>query len=373
MRDQAESLRRLANSPKTEFFIGEDVEVQIYTEPYKGTYKSKIKVIGNNGISITMPQREGSLVNPKKGTPILVYSIARNVSYNGFISESKLEPVPLIRINKIKPNNKKNARVITITSGKGGVGKTNVSVNLSILLKQRGYSVLLFDADIGLANIDIIMGTMPKSNLAHFINNKCDIHQLVQVGPQGISYIAGGSGIKELIDINSRQLKKIVNSLILLEQEYDFIIIDTGAGISNNVTEFAINSDEVIIITTPEPTALTDAYAMIKSILQRNEKIKINIIPNMVEDMNQGKLTGDKLFKTCEKFLKVHLDILGSITKDSCVSEGVSSQVPFILFKPLCKASKDIALICDRILGKEIKENTNIFQSFFEKVFKIFN
>ncbi|MGI6225623.1 MAG: MinD/ParA family protein, partial [Peptococcales bacterium] len=157
-------------------------------------------------------------------------------------------------------------KVITVASGKGGVGKTNFTLNFGLALAELGQKVLILDADLGLANVDVILGIVPKYNLLHVINDEKELSEIVIEGPKGIKIIPGGSGIYELADLKEWQLERFLIRLTTLEKEYDYLLIDTGAGISKNVLDFALAADEIFIITTPEPTSITDAYGLIKTL-----------------------------------------------------------------------------------------------------------
>ena len=157
------------------------------------------------------------------------------------------------------------ARVITVTSGKGGVGKSNISLNLAIQLSKLGKKVVIFDADFGLANIEVMLGIRPGYNLSDVIFKGKNVNEIITSGPGNIGFVSGGSGVNELINLNSDQIHLLVNVLYELDNIADIIIIDTGAGISENVMEMILSSSEILLVTTPEPASITDAYALLKN------------------------------------------------------------------------------------------------------------
>jgi flagellar biosynthesis protein FlhG len=271
-------------------------------------------------------------------------------------------------------NAAKEARVITITSGKGGVGKTNLTVNLAIKLAQMGKRIIIIDADLGLANVDVIMGRMSKYNLSDVIKNDKDILEILEEGPCGIRYVSGGSGVQELIKLNKMQLVDLLMKLGKLDTEADFVLIDTGAGLSDNVLSFVHAVKEVILVTTPEPTAITDAYALIKTISHKDMYKNIKIVVNRVENDKEANNILEKLCLVTEKFIGIKLQKLGFVLNDSCVSKSVKIQQPFVLNNPKCEASKNVTDIANILLNAENAAMTGSsgFKMFINKLSNIF-
>ena len=232
---------------------------------------------------------------------------------------------------------KRPQRIISIASGKGGVGKTNIAINLSIALQQLGQNVLLIDADLGLGNVNVILGNMPEYNLYHVIKGIKKIHEVVLETDYGIRYIAGASGFSSLANLSGRALTKLVNSMDSLN-DADIIIVDTGAGISDTVLYFLLSSDESIVVTTPELTAILDAYGVIKSIAPENSNADIKILVNRVIKASEGKEVGDKIIMTSKKYLDMDVKYLGHVMEDKTIPYSVSQQLPFYQ-KPLLAAS----------------------------------
>lgn len=245
-----------------------------------------------------------------------------------------------------------NAKVYCITSGKGGVGKTNISVNLALTLQDLGKKVLLVDADLGLANIDVVAGIYPKYNLSHILNSGKLITDVLTKGPRGITILSGASGLCDMADIAQFELNILIKAFEAIAENYDILIIDTGAGISKNVLSFVKSADEVIVVTTPEPSSITDAYAMIKLIYSKVEKI--NIIVNRASRPKEADFTARKICNVAEKYLKANnIYYIGYILDDKTVSNSNMHQIPFYIKYPKSAATKCIKDICHRLLFGE--------------------
>jgi len=254
----------------------------------------------------------------------------------------------------------KSSRVITVTSGKGGVGKTNISVNLAINLAMRGFRVALLDADFGLSNVDVILGTISRYSFVDLLKNDIGLEDILTTGPAGIKFISGGSGAKELLYIDEAQIEIIIKKMSILDEITDIIIIDTGAGINHSIAKFIQASDEVILVITPEPTSLTDGYALIKSSIDVINTAKINVIFNMVSDENEAMDIERRFLITLERFLGMKVKSLGFISRDDNVYKAVKQQQPFLMRYPQCKASKQIRVVADKLLetkGEEVYRN----------------
>ncbi len=265
---------------------------------------------------------------------------------------------------------KTNAKVITVTSGKGGVGKTNITVNLAIALTKMGHRVVVIDADLGLANIDVLLGIMPKYSLVDVIKNGKNVMDVLCTGPNKVKFVSGGSGVEELTRLSTGELENFVKNIALLDKIADVILIDTGAGISENVIRFVMAADDVVVVTTPEPTAITDAYAVIKSIGIRNKNKPVKLIINRTENAIEAQTAMQKLNSVSKKFLEVKLQFLGYITNDALVAKSVKQQKPFVLCFPECTASKNLNEIAKKIMGQSQGVNKNVgIKGFFNRFF----
>jgi flagellar biosynthesis protein FlhG len=260
-------------------------------------------------------------------------------------------------------------RIITISSGKGGVGKTNFAINLGIAFYNMGKKVLVMDADLGLANVNVVLGIVPKYNLYNVLKGQKKIKDIVIDTPYGIKIIAGASGFYQLATINNDKKKEFLSSLMALNSA-DIIIIDTGAGISENVISFLLAADEMIIITTPEPTSITDAYGIIKTIASMSgSKKNIKLIINRVEKEIQAKRISDRISNIAEKFLDVKLENLGYILEDEIVSKAVKKQKPFLYLAPKCKASICVERIAKRFEETQYEEEPKGLKKFIRTLF----
>ncbi len=244
----------------------------------------------------------------------------------------------------------RNTRVITVTSGKGGVGKSNFTLNFALSLQARGYKVLVFDADIGLANIDVLMGVTPKFNLYHLLKREKTIWEIIHNGCNDLQFIAGGSGFSDLLRLTEEELDYFADQVSQLNGHVDYIIFDTGAGLSKETLKFIVAAEQTIVVTTPEPTSITDAYAIIKMVNSMNRNVRFQLVVNRVADAREGKLTADKISMVAKQFLDLDIPTLGYVSDDSNVPKAVKKQVPFIVAFPNSEASKGIRELTGRFI-----------------------
>lgn len=281
----------------------------------------------------------------------------------------------MIRENDNIPVNKINANVIAVSSGKGGVGKSNLVSNLAISFASLGKKVVIVDADLGLANIEVLFGIIPRKNLSHVLYENLPINDALTDGPLGIKFLSGGSGLRELSQINSREQKRIIDSFNYLDDVFDIILIDTGAGVSDLVLNFVKAASKVIVITTPEPTSITDAYALIKIIKEDSDFIdSINLVVNRVDDEQEGEEVFNKLNTVSEKFLGVNLINLGFLPQDLNLITSVKKQSPVGILYPDCDYSRAVKNIAYKILDieeldKKPDKQSNSFASRLMKFF----
>jgi flagellar biosynthesis protein FlhG len=243
----------------------------------------------------------------------------------------------------------RRASVIAITSGKGGVGKTNIAVNLAITLASAGKNVVLLDADLGLANADVICNIDLPANLSHVIARRKELSDVLVKAPGGFSLIGGASGLARMADLSDSDRQRLVTAMGELEQKADVILIDTGAGISPNVLAFTRAADHVLVITTPEPTAITDAYAVIKVISRDNAERRVSLLVNQVRNPNEARIVHDRIAKVARQFLGVRIFDAGYIPEDEQVSTAVRKRAPFVLSAPRCAASHAVSQLAIRL------------------------
>jgi len=253
-------------------------------------------------------------------------------------------------VHQLRDSQVRNTRVITVTSGKGGVGKSNFTLNFAISLKNLGYKVLVFDADIGLANIDVLMGMTPKYNLYHLLKREKTIWEIVQKGYRDVEFIAGGSGFHDLLQLSEEQLQYFIEQVEAMNGRFDFILFDTGAGLSKETLQFIVSAQEAIIVTTPEPTAITDAYAMIKMVHSLGHRVQFKLVVNRTANMREGVFTANKIVLVAKQFLDLDVQTLGFIPDDAHVQKAVKQQVPFVFAYPNCPAARAIQQLTGHFL-----------------------
>jgi flagellar biosynthesis protein FlhG len=260
-------------------------------------------------------------------------------------------------------------RVISITSGKGGVGKTNVSVNLAYSLSRLGKKVLILDADMGLANIDVVLGLTPKYNISHVLSGEKKIRETIIDGPGGIMILPSASGIQEMADLSRGHKVTLMDELNSLNENLDFMLVDTGAGIAGNVMYFNMAAEEIIVITTPEPTALTDAYALIKVLYQRHDKKRFKLLVNMVKSQGEAKEVYNRLFQATDHFLNLAIEYLGFIIRDEKMQEAVRCQKALVEIFPQAPSSKCITHLAEKLCReKPVNDGSGHLKFFWEQI-----
>lgn len=264
---------------------------------------------------------------------------------------------------KLQQSNRKSSKSIAVVSGKGGVGKSNFSLNFAISLSKRGNKVLLFDMDIGMGNIDILIGNPAKSSIVDFFDGKETLSNIISEGPEQLHYIAGGSGLERLMTLDNNTFSSFTEELSSIMGDYQYIIFDMGAGVTKESLSFILSVDEIIVVTTPEPTSITDAYSMMKHIHIQNQDIPFLIVVNRVLDDRDGLNTYKRLKDVSKRFLGRELNALGVIPDDRSILKAVITQTPFILKDSRSNASRAIVRITDRYENKLLKEmpGTNAF------------
>lgn len=267
------------------------------------------------------------------------------------------------------------ARVITVTSGKGGVGKSNTSINLAIQFSKMGQRVVILDADFGLANIEIMFGMAPKHNLSDLVYNGKGIKEIITWGPMEVGFISGGSGIAGFTNLTKDNLFYIIKNLSELDSIADIIIIDTGAGISDAVMEFLVASGEILLVTTPEPTSITDSYSLLKALSMNprysRDEIKIKMVANKVHKSGDGENLYNKLNAVVEKYLKTPIAYLGEVPEDTLLTKAVMQQKPVSIESPNSKSALAYELIAAKLIKKEITESISRrgMAAFFSHIF----
>lgn len=274
--------------------------------------------------------------------------------------------------NKKEIQNRQSIKIYSVVSGKGGVGKSNLSVNLAVKFQQMGKKVLILDADVGFSNANILLGVDTPLNLFNLLNDGASLEDIIVTGPTGVDILSGGTDLFYMEDLDYESQQKVINDLSALGS-YDILIIDNSAGISKQSLTFALFAHELILITTPEPTAITDAYSFLKAISIYKLKDKVKVVINQVPDITTGEDTFNKLALTSENFLKLELENIGFIFNDIRVKNAVMDQLPVVLKYPNSLASKNITQICNNILGdKDYNFNVSNLKQLSNRLLKIF-
>ncbi|MCL5256763.1 MAG: MinD/ParA family protein [Chloroflexi bacterium] len=236
------------------------------------------------------------------------------------------------------------ARLLAFASGKGGVGKTTMVANLALALAESGHRVMVLDADLGLANIDLLFGISPTYTLGNVVRGEQSLADIITTGPKGVMIVPGGSGLKELADLPRLRRQELIHSIQRLRERADIILMDTAAGVSQDVLGFVTFADRVVVVTTPEPTAVTDAYALMKLGLQEGQS-NFALVVNMAKSAAEATATAKTLISVTKRFLGLPLDYLGSVPVDAHVSSSIRQQTPLALAFPDCPAAVSLSAI----------------------------
>ncbi|MDR0721522.1 MAG: MinD/ParA family protein [Treponema sp.] len=264
----------------------------------------------------------------------------------------------------------KRTRIITVTSGKGGVGKTSISVNMALAYARLGKKVVVMDADLGLANVNVMLNTIPKFNLYHVMRKQKTMKEILWETNYGISIVAGASGLSKIANLTEDERQYFINELDSLS-EADIIIIDTSAGVSSNVLDFIAAADDAVIIATPEPTAITDAYGITKIIATEYESLTmgLKLVVNRVRSVAEAKKVADRMTHIAGQFLNIRIDYLGFIYDDAMVSQAVLRQKPFMVLDAKCKASLCVQHIAERMEKHETRRENDGFAAMIRRLF----
>lgn len=271
--------------------------------------------------------------------------------------------------NEVKLRRKApQTKVLTVTSGKGGVGKSNLAVNLAVWFTKLGKKVIIFDADFGLANVEVMFGTVPKHDLSDMIYNGMSLKDIITPGPMDIGFISGGSGIIALNNLTSAQINMVLDDLNSLSDLCDILIVDTGAGISDNVLKFVLASPDVLLVTTPEPSSLTDSYSLVKAMV-RNEnfdrdKVRIRMIANKVQSENEAMQVFNKMDSVTSRFLNEKLIYQGMVPSDQTLEKAVRRQKIVSLESPASKSAKSFYEIASGLVGEKTEEDRGLTRFF---------
>jgi flagellar biosynthesis protein FlhG len=271
-----------------------------------------------------------------------------------------------LHLQQMMKNYRCPAKVLAITSGKGGVGKTNISANLAICLAASQKKVLLFEADMALGNLDLVMNVSSKYNISHMINGRKSIEEIIHIGPENLEIICGASGLEELANINPFQRQRLLEELSRLGSNTDVIVIDTAAGISRSVVGFCLAADHVLVVTTPEAAAMTNAYAMTKVLVRNDFKGRISLIVNMAKTMAEGKKTYQQIADVARRFLNVHIYDAGALRVDERLICAVRARKPVVLAYPKAEITSSLVALAAKLSNCSAAPASD--EGFFKKV-----
>ncbi|MCY8032087.1 MinD/ParA family protein [Bacillus sonorensis] len=257
----------------------------------------------------------------------------------------------------------KKAKTLAVMSGKGGVGKSNVSLNTALAFIDKGKKVLLIDLDVGMGNIDILLGRQGRYTIMDVLNQQMPFHRALSTGPKGISYISGGTGLDTMFELNREKWAFFLKELSAVLSHFDYVLFDMGAGLSKDQLPFALSADDILIVTTPEPTSIMDAYSAIKHLALNGRELKLKVIVNRCISQKDGISAYTRLSNTVTVFLQQQLEYAGTIPEDSLVSKAVVEQQPFLIKHPRSKLSRAVYLLADSLLeaGTAKKEGSRSF------------
>ncbi|MFP3665388.1 MinD/ParA family protein [Priestia sp. SIMBA_032] len=276
------------------------------------------------------------------------------------------------KVLKKHQNSLRNCKTIAVLSGKGGVGKSNLSLNLSLALTKKKQRVLLFDMDIGMGNIDILIGQTASYTMVDLLEKKLSIQQIIKKGPQDLAYVAGGTGVSSVFEWSPSDLAHLIQELSSLTNQYDYMIFDMGAGMSESVLKFLKAVDEMIVVTTPEPTSITDAYAAIKLAASYSVSAPVRLIINKTLSDKEGNETYERFNRAVQQFLNISISLLGIVPNNQAVQKAVNRQMPFLLQNPASKASISLIEMVNMLIPQDNRTTAKTEGMFIRRLKRFF-
>lgn len=351
-----------------QFFVGQKLNFTTDSGLYHDIYVTEVKEVFPDRLELAISLHKGYLLLIPIGTLIRWLLPGHYGTFTSqVISRQPTRQTWSVSIPAAKKQDKKS-RVIAIGSGKGGVGKTTLAINLSLALSNLGKRVIILDADIGMANVEVLLKLNTPVNLTNVLKGECSLRDTLTPGPGGIKLLPGSSGISSLTNLNPIQFNRIISGFSDLENECDIFVIDTGAGISEIVLKFLEAADDLILITNTEPHALMDTYGLTKALAYRNPDLKPLLVINRCETQEEALKCSDTFNKAASRFLKLRPELLGWIYDDKKVTKSLKSQKPLFLSHPDSDYSRQVADIAKKLTGKKVlKERSSGIVSFINK------
>ena len=273
-------------------------------------------------------------------------------------------------MQKKSKKERRQTRTIAVTSGKGGVGKSNFALNFALSLVEQNRKVLIFDVDLGFANVDVLLGRSPEESIATMVEKDLSIWDIIEEGPNGLLFISGGTGFNEMFKLDEANMKKFFDELSEIQGHVDYVILDTGAGLSDENLRFILASDDVILVTTPEPTSITDAYSIVKMVHVKDPNVHMKLIINQCTTEKEGKQTAENFNQVTQQFLGKDIETLGYIPSDSNIPVAVKKQVPFLLAFPNTYASQAMKKVTGEFLDLPVPYKLGIKGFLLKMLFK---
>lgn len=273
-------------------------------------------------------------------------------------------------LQKKPKKERRQTRTIAVTSGKGGVGKSNFALNFALSLVEQNRKVLIFDVDLGFANVDVLLGRSPEESIATMVEKDLSIWDIIEEGPNGLLFISGGTGFNEMFKLDEAKMKKFFDELSEIQGHVDYVILDTGAGLSDENLRFILASDDVILVTTPEPTSITDAYSIVKMVHVKDPNVHMKLIINQCTTEKEGQQTADNFRQVTQQFLGKEIGTLGFIPSDANIPAAVKKQVPFLLAFPNTYASQAMRKVTGEFLDLPVPYKLGIKGFLLKMLFK---
>jgi len=251
-------------------------------------------------------------------------------------------------------------KILAVASGKGGVGKSTLTLNLGIALAKAGKRVAILDLDIGFGNLETLLGANSSYSIVDVKEGRVSLDQAMMHGPFGLRILAGGSGLLTMLQWDSDEIASFLKAVETLDSAYEFVLLDTGAGLTDIQAAFLLAADETMIVTTPEPTALTDAYSIVKMLHHSEPDFSFQLVVNQCASISEGKQIANQFSRVCNQFLQRDIEVASFISKDPDISTAVKRQIPYLLYSPRGSAAKSIERLAHRLMGHEMKEQVGL-------------